>query len=46
MNKPRSVLVFGAGVIGAYLTHVLIKAGNNFLFWLEMIYRQLTLKER
>ena len=29
MSKPREVLVFGAGVIGAYLTHVLIQAGNH-----------------
>lgn len=29
MDKPRNVLVFGAGVIGAYLTHVLIQADNN-----------------
>lgn len=25
----RKVLVFGAGVIGAYLAHVLIEAGND-----------------
>ncbi len=29
MIKQRKVLVFGAGVIGAYLTHVLIEAGND-----------------
>ncbi|MCR5558463.1 MAG: hypothetical protein K6F75_13000 [Butyrivibrio sp.] len=29
MNKQRDVLVFGAGVIGAYLAHVLIQGGNN-----------------
>ena len=29
MIKQRKVLVFGAGVIGAYITHVLIEAGND-----------------
>ena len=29
MIKQRKVLVFGAGVIGAYLAHVLIEAGND-----------------
>lgn len=29
MSKPREVLVFGAGVIGAYLAHVLIRGGNH-----------------
>ena len=29
MSKQRDVLVFGAGVIGAYLAHVLIRGGNN-----------------
>ncbi len=28
-RKKRKVLVFGAGVIGAYLAHVLIQAGNE-----------------
>ena len=28
-KKKRKVLVFGAGVIGAYLAHVLIQAGNE-----------------
>ena len=28
-RKRRKVLVFGAGVIGAYLAHVLIEAGND-----------------
>ena len=28
-QKKRKVLVFGAGVIGAYLAHVLIQAGNE-----------------
>ena len=29
MSKPKEILVFGAGVIGAYLTHVLIRGGNK-----------------
>lgn len=29
MGEQREVLVFGAGVIGAYLTHVLIQGGNK-----------------
>lgn len=29
MIKQRKVLVFGAGVIGTYLAHVLIEAGND-----------------
>lgn len=29
MSEQRNVLVFGAGVIGAYLAHVLIQGGNN-----------------
>lgn len=28
-NKPQKVLVFGVGVIGAYLTHALVEAGNE-----------------
>ena len=28
-NKPQKVLVFGVGVIGAYLTHALAEAGNE-----------------
>ena len=28
-NKPKKVLVFGVGVIGAYLTHALAEAGNG-----------------
>ena len=28
-RKICKVLVFGAGVIGAYLAHVLVKAGND-----------------
>ncbi|MBQ6321292.1 MAG: hypothetical protein IJI24_00330 [Lachnospiraceae bacterium] len=28
-GKPRKVLVFGVGVIGAYLAHALVEAGNE-----------------
>lgn len=28
-GEPKRVLVFGAGVIGAYLAHVLVEAGNQ-----------------
>ena len=30
-NKPKKVLVFGVGVIGAYLAHALAEAGNEVI---------------